>query len=465
MERQRKEREQQLLREKLDREKKRKEALQEAIQLAEKQAKQEKLRQRHYQHNMNVKENLVEKDCKSPRILLNDEVKPDISSLDLKMVNDGMTKPKPEKNEMMRNRNMENKYKSNIKVLNYDNENNANSRENLGSENAESDPNVPPLQLAQPNPQNVQHENLALVLQTPLETLQNMQFAVLVPSNNNGVSTTFPIAIPLTVATDRSVSRTENRLLTPTVYRNRTLCDSSTQTDANQVKNEDADTNRDKFPREKLAMDVNYDGRNRKEARRARNEDRSRENPEERPKWGVNRPPTRYMKQSEKDPLYQRRKMRQKLRQVKTYNRKSNNYSPRSSDDSQPTSPRPYRKNSYSDQRNVRSLWRKNDQVFSHDVKLYQTEIVPLESDKDQIYYKEACCHRCCCRCGDGKCKYSENFKVVDILKIKRNSPRSNAVYKNGRYKNQQPDSLNNNSIDSSSDICERVNGVHINEE
>lgn len=201
--------------------------------------------------------------------------------------------------------------------------------------------------------QTQSNDNLALVLQTPMETLQNMQFAVLMPTGPSGQTTALPIAVPITIPTERNNDiremrestgenrafvenidnrvlmnnraypenrsfvenrvLTENRILTPTQYRNnKRLVDSATQTEPGDFKNYD---NREKYIREKLSnLEL--------ARRRLRSDERNRENVEERPKWGANRPPTRYLKQSEKDPLYQRRKLRQKMRQIKVYDDK-----------------------------------------------------------------------------------------------------------------------------------------------
>nr|XP_022910835.1 coiled-coil domain-containing protein 66-like [Onthophagus taurus] len=392
IERQRKEREDQLLKEKLEREKKRKEALKEAIEIAEKQAIQEKsklklLKQKNM-NNINMKENVIEKDSeKSPR----------------------------------KNQNID---KEN--VLKEENEDNEKIKNNINEKIKIDDTN----------------DALALVLQTPYETLQNMQFAVLMPTNGTTPGQTLPIAVPITVSTDRSnTSRTENRLLTPSQYRNKKLCDSSTQTDLSELTKI---SNENKYTREKLnSVDGNYESnRSRKERRGNRGENMV----EGRPKWGVNRPPTRYLKQSEKDLVYQRRKLRQKQRQEKNYDEKTydeKTYDEKSSDDSQTNSPRTYRKN-YPEKRRGRALWRNNQQLFSQNIRVFQREIIPLESDKDQIYYKDKQCLHCCCRCRETIEKYNDHFKVVDILKIEHNTP--------GDSNQLLPDNINNNSMDSCSE-------------
>ncbi|KAK9701719.1 Coiled-coil domain-containing protein 66 [Popillia japonica] len=446
---------------------------QEAIEIAEKQARQErnKIKAKHI-NDVNITENLIEKEnIKSPRHIENN-VKENNIALALKT--DGITQGSSKEmhcklqnlidNDYVVTSTYNNKYIDSRNVMKIKNEvtNNAvqpNKDEfNHNFEDPEDTPSkkkndkilVPPLDLPQ---SSTVSDNLALVLQTPYETLQNMQFAVLMPTSGQGPATALPIAIPLTINTDRTSPRTENRILTPSQYRNKRFCDSSTQTELSEISKNNENI-RDKYVREKLSnLEINFDNRSRKE-RRMRHDDRSRENVEERPKWGVNRPPTRYLKQSEKDPVYQRRKLRQKLRQVKNYEDKTNNYSPHSSDESQTASPRMYRKNSYPEKRHSRALWRKHDQLFSQNVRVYQTEIVPLEADKDHIYYKRKQCHQCCCRCRDDK----DHIKVVDILKIQHaTSPTDCIPYPSENLKDQMPDSMNNNSMDSCSEIYDKI--------
>ncbi|XP_071049999.1 myb-like protein X isoform X2 [Onthophagus taurus] len=443
IERQRKEREDQLLKEKLEREKKRKEALKEAIEIAEKQAIQEKsklklLKQKNM-NNINMKENVIEKDSeKSPRKNQNidkENVLKEENEDNEKIKNNINEKikiddTKSNKNNISEKKNFL-KNKNEVNIINEEEESDSNNKKL----NNDKTP-VPPLQL------NPQSDALALVLQTPYETLQNMQFAVLMPTNGTTPGQTLPIAVPITVSTDRSnTSRTENRLLTPSQYRNKKLCDSSTQTDLSELTKI---SNENKYTREKLnSVDGNYESnRSRKERRGNRGENMV----EGRPKWGVNRPPTRYLKQSEKDLVYQRRKLRQKQRQEKNYDEKTydeKTYDEKSSDDSQTNSPRTYRKN-YPEKRRGRALWRNNQQLFSQNIRVFQREIIPLESDKDQIYYKDKQCLHCCCRCRETIEKYNDHFKVVDILKIEHNTP--------GDSNQLLPDNINNNSMDSCSE-------------
>ncbi|KAK9891991.1 hypothetical protein WA026_017472 [Henosepilachna vigintioctopunctata] len=245
-------------------------------------------------------------------------------------------------------------------------------------------------------------EPIALVIPSNPETLQHFQYAVLmpVPSSNS-----IPIAIPLSLTSEQNIpnsvtsTRTENRILTPSQYRqpHKLLCDSSTQTE---------DFKSEKYNREKNTnVEANYDNRSRKGRSNSRNE-----NVSDRPKWGANRPPTRYMKQSEKDPLYQRKKMRQRM-QTNMYDDKN------SSDESHTGTPR-FRKKIYMGKRQTRPLWRKydHDEIFKRNIRMYQSEIVPIRTDKDHVCLEHKCC--CICRCTG---EYHDDQKV-DILKIEHES-------------------------------------------
>ncbi|RZC39875.1 WRKY transcription factor protein 1 [Asbolus verrucosus] len=408
IERQRKEGELRAIREKQERERRRKEAIQEALEIAEKEAKLEKIKQKRMKQSNLVENCEAETEVIRPTIIHNNIEKEDneIKSKNLEQQNNLTLSPKQEVLNNEVNNNLEVTGKCLTTPRNNDNRSitpnlNNNSRQNNKSPCSFQILTTP-------------RTEMALVLQTPLETLQNMQYAVLMPSLGNNTPSAVPIAIPLTLATDINTgsvtSRTENRILTPTQYRNknRAVCDSSTQTEQIEFNNRseaaENTNNNQKYIREKLTnLELNYDNRNRKE-RRSRSDDRS---VDEKPKWGANRPPTRYMKQSEKDPFYQRRKMRQKTRDYKN-----------SSDESQTGSPRTYRKKNYIEKRHTRALWRKNDHFFARNIRMYQTEIVPLESDKEQIYYRQKC--ECCCRCG---CQKRSETKT-EILKIEHTSPR-----------------------------------------
>ncbi|XP_017782059.1 PREDICTED: histone-lysine N-methyltransferase, H3 lysine-79 specific [Nicrophorus vespilloides] len=441
LERKRQEQENRIREEKLERERRRKEALQEAIEIAEKEAKQAK--QKLLKQNLNIAENVVEVDK------LKVEVKKDKCPVDKGEIIE-LPSIHAEKSVISNNNKDNNieytkeKVSQNIEMPPVNNDKVNNNQQNNNNNNSMINLN-----------QQLSQENLALMLQNPLESLHTVQFAVLIPTINPAATGAVPVAVPLTDRGTINTARTENRILTPTQYRNKRMCDSSTQTDFTEFKQED---HREKYVREKLSnLEISYEGRCRKE-RRSRSE--FRENVEDRPKWGVNRPPTRYLKQSEKDPLYQRRKMRQKMRQMKGYEDKCRNYSPHSSDDSQTGSPRTYRKKGYAEKQS-RALWRKNEHVFAENVRVYQTEIVPIESDKDHIYFKTKT-HQCCCRCKREREKYTDQLKVVDILKIEHNSPRECLQYKNDLIEdgNKLPD-FNGAHQEEGNDVLEKLNLIH----
>ncbi|KAJ8956415.1 hypothetical protein NQ314_006743 [Rhamnusium bicolor] len=469
IERQRKENELRKMREKQERERKRKEAIQEAIELAQKAAQLEKTRRINKQtsnHDKNITENITEKDKmsgselnesnKKSEIIIDSETKDEKKSNNCDQLNNT-------RNITPRNEILNNEINNNLEIKGKTIESPRSPKKNV----IDNKPPTPPMPTSKENFNNQCYnnnnnyinnnvastplftprtDNLALVIQTPLDALQNVQYALLVPATPQNI----PIAVPINVPqTDRScnTSRTENRILTPTQYRikNRGVCDSSTQTEDSDFGRTGTAEHKEKYVREKLTnLELTYDNRNRKE-RRSRSE-----SVEERPKWGANRPPTRYLKQSEKDPLYQRRKLRQNMRDNKTYDKNS-------SDESQTaTTPRSYRKKGYIEKRHSRALWRKNDQVFTRNIRMYQTEIVPLESDKDQIYYKARdCC--CVCRCerhqGSG-----ENIKF-DILKIEHTSPRENMQYKSEIIESSER--LPDCNDDSSSNILDKLSSLH----
>lgn len=353
LDRQRREMELKKMQEKNEREQKRKQALQEALEKAasEKVDKQKLLKQ-------NINENIKEK-SKSPR---KEEI---ASNIELE-----------KQEEKLNNERIENK--AEVKVTNV-------KETNKVEDEANNNRSLTPRQQLL----SIRDNNLALVLQSPLDLLQGMQFAVLMPTLTNSL----PIAVPIAADNVQQTTRTQNRLLTPTQYRNnKQYSDSSTQTDCFDCNHNE--TQDEKFVSEKLSsLDINE---NRSKKRR--------EVAEERPKWGVNRPQMRYLKQSEKDPLYQRRKIKQKIRQIKVYNDKYSNCSARSSDDSQTNSPVHSRRR----ERVSRASWRKNEHLFARNVSVYQTEIIPLESDRDQIYYKQHT-HRCCCQCFTEKLPQNRN--------------------------------------------------------
>lgn len=468
IERQRKENELRLVREKQEKERKRKEAIQEAIALAQKAAEAERSKKLNKQisQTKNIAENVADKDKILP-VEEKENTDTKDNQKDEEKKNNNCDQLNNTRNITPRNETLNNEINNNLEIKGKTVESPKSSKEliinktttpipstqkesfNVHSQNNSSSNilnSIPCAQLYTPRA-----ENLALVIQTPLDALQNVQYALLVPATPQ----TIPLTVPITAVsqTDRScnTSRTENRILTPSQYRQRakTMSDSSTQTEDLEFGRLETADNKEKYVREKLTnIELTYDNRNRKGRSRS-------ESLEERPKWGANRPPTRYLKQSEKDPLYQRRKLRQKIRGNKIYDDKN------SSDESQTaTTPRSYRKKSYTGERNSRPLWRRNDQLFNRNIRMYQTEIVPLESDKDQLYYKR---HECCCVCRCNRRNSSgENIKV-DILRIEQISPRDNRD--NVQYKTEfieNSERLQNGNVDGTNDdILDKLSSLH----
>ncbi|CAH1975161.1 unnamed protein product [Acanthoscelides obtectus] len=400
IEKQKREAELKSIQEKQEKDRKRKEAIQEAIELAQKEAQQERLKRN---RNVNLLDNCSEKNLPKevPEYRPDEFVDNNDNLSESNNSKQGSSAPEMLNNELS---SLEVKGKS-MSTPRSSREDQSQSNTSDQQQPKEQLNNQQPFALTQNNTLSVSNpDNLALVL-PPLESLHTYQYALLVPTTPQ----TLPIAVPININSARSDQRTENRLLTPTQYRNKNkrLCDSATQTDDSYFRDV---ANNEKYLREKLTnLELSYENRNRK-GRRSRSESL-----EDRPKWGANRPPTRYVKQSEKDPLYQRRKLRQKMRETKNYEDKN------SSDDSRTASPR-YRKK---DKRTQRPLWRRNDQMFTRNIRMMKTEIIPLESDRDQLYYKNSACY-----CGRHRCS-QENVRV-DILKIER-SPRETSCREDQR--------------------------------
>lgn len=406
IERQRKEKEMDAMKQKQEREKKRKEALQEALETAEKAAKVEKLKQKTIKQN--TLDSLEDGDLKKNTNVIHNQLEKNSESKKNNNVEQDKNKNliiSPREECFNNNNNSNIEEKSNVSSgprINNTLDNNFNNMAPSTSEVPNLDQRTS-YQILTPRPE------MALVLPTPMDGLQTLQYAVLMP---NLPSTSIPIAIPLSLTNPQPPlntpsPRTENRILTPTQYRrSKKLCDSSTQTDPPDSTRSESESNNLKYVRETMTnLELNYDNKSGRKDRRNRSDEKS---VGDRPKWGANRPPTRYMKQSEKDLLYQRRKQRQK-----------EDYKNNSSDESRTGTPRSYRKKNYGEKRHHRrALWRKKDHFFTRNIRMYQTEIIPLESDKEQIYYSRSKCD-CCCRCG---CSASEN--KTDILKIESNSPK-----------------------------------------
>lgn len=415
IERKRREEELRQLKLKEERERKRNEAIQEAIELAQKEAELLK-------HNKKVKS------INSVQNLDNNET--EIIRKNENFVTEGAvtTNDKTGEPEQLNNMRktpvrtglLSNDITNNLEIKGravgsprptveqfYDNNVSSNAVKETNSQFSNN--NVLPNSVATPRT-----ENMTVLLQQPPDTLPNYQYAILVPVLPQQMPIV-PSSVPQS-ARSCSTTRTENRILTPTLYRNKNvmLSDSSTQTEESVFPRPVCNETKDRYMREKLTnLELSVENRFRKE-RRSRSESLG-----ERPKWGANRPPTRYLKQSEKDLLYQRKKIRQKVREAKSFDYKN------SSDDSQPGSPLSYRRNSYSDKR-TRALWRKQDQIFNRSIRMYQTEIVPLESDRGQIIYRSDCCCTCTCTCARHRCSNLTN--KVDMLEIEHYSPRDKTV-------------------------------------
>lgn len=420
IERQRREEELKQLKEKQERERKRKEAIQEAIELAQKEA--ELIRQMKKVNNTNWTKNNSDTESSHATRCINDD---SVTNSTLKIEE----APKEQLNNLrktpVRLEPLTNDITNNLEEMGKVSTARARTPAQSQNNNQHDQP-----QFKDTNSQNIYYNNImpnsisttprtenigAVLLQPAPERVQNIQYALLVPV----VPQTIPVvpsSIPQSARTC-STSRTENRILTPSVYRNKNsmLCDSSTQTEESVFTRTDILLERkEKYVREKLSnLELSYENRNAKE-RRSRSESL-----EERPKWGANRPPTRYLKQSEKDLLYQKRKLRQKVRGIKGYDYKN------SSDDSQPESPMTYRRKTYSEKRSSRALWRKHDQIYNRNIRMYQSEVIPLTSDKGQIFYRNdsTCC--CSCRCNKHRC--SEDNIAVDMMRIDHISPRNKA--------------------------------------
>lgn len=407
------------LKEKQERERKRKEAIQEAIELAQKEAQLAKNRNR--VNNVNLKKSRNEPlDC--------------IQKNDIEQISDILLKedkdqsiPEPLNNtrktpirielptqDITNNLEIAGKSEQGSRSRNNSLQETSQDLSSLSELNTASltYSNIMPISISTPRT-----ENVTLFLQPQNDSISNMQYAVLVPVVPHSIPVV-PSNVPQS-ARSCSTSRTENRILTPTIYRNKNvmLCDSCTQTDES-IFNKQTPEMKDRFIREKLTnLELSYENKSRKE-RRSRSESIG-----ERPKWGANRPPTRYLKQSEKDLLYQRRKVRQKARPTNGYGYRN------SSDDSQPGSPISYKRKSYSEKRTTRAQWHKQDQFFNQSIRMYQSEVVPLEADKGRIYYRNDCC--CTCKC---KHRCSEDNIKVDLLRIEHVSPRE----KSGREKSEK---------------------------
>lgn len=374
IERQRVEEEHKMINEKKEREKKRNQAMQEALENAEKAAKLEK--QKHHRMKSNVL-NLPIIDAEEPEVKKETKPVQENSPSRMQLV----PSPRNKKSEPPDRKSPEN-LSPNIQPDN----NFLGVPTETKEYKYETEPEKKPVENHNQIRvhENLNSENVTLVLQNPFDSLQGMQLALLVPTMN--VPTALPLAVPMPMGTtpEKSII-TENRVLTPSVYRmrNRSCREISTQTESSYFRPE-SNTKSENFNREESygSLDRKRSSESGRKERRMRSEERSEKIRIEKPKWGANRPPIRYLKQSEKDPVYQKRKIRQKTRET-IYEDKNNNYS-QSSDDSIPQTPdhRVYRKQ--------RNLWHKNERMISQNISVYQTEIVPLEMDRQgRLYVKE----------------------------------------------------------------------------
>lgn len=378
IERQRVEEEHKMINEKKERERKRNQAMQEAIESAEKAAKLEKSKHKNTRKKSNVL-NLPEDE---PEVKKELKVMEEKSPLPLVISPRTVSHhPSNESKSPVNNIIVEdNKQTLPIPVSNVLNRPQEPPKAILESDSAQKIDNQVKLQDNLLNNQ----ENVTLYLQNPFDTFQGMQLALLVPTATVNVPNGLPMAVPVSAGNERTVI-TENRVLTPSVYRikNKNCRESSTQTENTYFNRPESGKNKEEsYGSLDRRRSMNRSGR---KERRMRSEERAKEGPSEKPKWGVNRPPMRYLKQSEKDPVYQKRKMRQKSRET-IYEDKNNNYT-QSSDDSSPQTPdhRAYRKPNYN-----RSMWHKNERMFSQNISVYQTEIVPLDLDKQgRVYVKD----------------------------------------------------------------------------
>lgn len=201
---------------------------------------------------------------------------------------------------------------------------------------------------------------------------------------------------------DECCSNRENKVLTPSKYRNQNCRDVFTQTDFahNTIKPiQQAPDDEEHIPNKSVSvLDQNYEQNTSEEKlnslnykKEKRTEDKYKEM-ESRPKWGVNKPPTQYKKQSEKDIFYpQKRKLRQRKRV------QEKNYTSHSSDENRsPSPPRELPKTFPKLDRTRVSLsenyWRKKSLKSDKDLNIASmtietTQISPLECDQSGIIH------------------------------------------------------------------------------
>lgn len=260
---------------------------------------------------------------------------------------------------------------------------------------------------------------------TPLNFAHNngVQMTLLVPSSMNSV---YPCIQPLSMQalfsadvnnlqrnnynmhsqTDTDEASTskdiENKILTPSKYRN--CKDASTQTDAETVSLKNLGIIEEKGKRRAKSNDNEFYTNleqntseeklnsltNKKEKRHQSEERLISKDLESRPKWGVNKPPTQYKKQSEKDIFYtQKRKLRLRKRmQLK-------NYTSHSSDDNRSPSPVLGNPKNSTDKNRISLTdyhWRKKMEkqeknLYPRNLVMETTQISPLECDSNGIIH------------------------------------------------------------------------------
>uniref|UniRef100_A0AAR5Q0W5 CCDC66 domain-containing protein n=1 Tax=Dendroctonus ponderosae TaxID=77166 RepID=A0AAR5Q0W5_DENPD len=379
-ERQRKLEEERVREEKLERDRKRKEAIKQALELAEKEAKLEKMRLKMQKQSTILEANITENVIEKVKVCDDRKTPPGTSRVQaenqLNNQRDVVAVPPRENISKEINNNLSPEQRSNSRSL------------------------TPRLHSPRNNSNNFTprpEQQFAYVFQPSLEGLQNIQYAVLIPTAQYSIA-----VAPPSERTVPNSARTENRILTPTRYRNNApKCDSSTQTDStmfNSARSSDGGDTHEKYLREKMSnLELSYE--NKRRVRRSRSETM-----DDRPKWGVNRPPTRYMKQSEKDPVYQKRKLKRESANEKN-----------SSDDSRTGTPIRHRKKDLNAKRRSRARWRTEERLFSGTDNTYHSELVRIETDKDQLYLK------CCCTCRCPRHSRSSSGQV-DILRIEENN-------------------------------------------
>ncbi|XP_018332191.1 histone-lysine N-methyltransferase, H3 lysine-79 specific-like isoform X2 [Agrilus planipennis] len=395
IERERVEREQKALKEKQEKEQKRKEAMKQALELAQKQA--EEMRKQKTRTNVILPECSAENPEKCQKPESKEEVEDSKIRKQLKEIDTSFEETEIKKVSQ----------ESSNKILDNSIDCAVNNRPGTSAK-------------------LIQTPNQHLILQPSLETINSMPFALLM-SNGNGGTSLVPIAIPITTfGEEQSPKRTINRVLTPSSYRHRKFRNSSTQTDSSFLLDR-RKCNKNRISAQKKRIFSNYESSRR--GSRVGTSDSL--NLSDRPKWGANRPHTRYLKQSEKDLLYQRRKSRTKRCQSRNYERKDNNYSPHSSDDSETASANVYSNNETIKKR-TRALWQKQDNISG--LNPLKTEIIPLETHNNQIYYKLPECEKCFCRC------HNSNTTTTDILKIDHDT-------KNNNLNNNNQNLIVNNEI------------------